>query len=492
VSRLDPRRWALGVAIVCAAAGAAFLATSLFSRPYAPVEAEMVFEASRIQHGFPLYVDPAVGAWEMGPPPSRYYVLYTPLWPWLLAMASPHSLDGIRVVGRIVSAALLVLTLASIVRGSHTKARGAVVTGALLVMGFAMLVRETGLAEADVPAVALSAAGLLRASRRGRLDAVSATLLIATPLVKPSVLGGALGAFAAHLVLHLHRGNGVRRLASPLVVAAAVAGVLVAGFHVASHGVWWTHVVRATGQTLSLERWVKEFGSRGVFLGLPHAVVCAVAARRRAGPFATLPLAASIVWSSFSMAKHGSGTNYWLEPSMAALIALGCSPRRELPDGPEHEPWLAWAGAALSAGAACVSLPAFLSIRDADRAWAETTEAVRSRCPLRPGEVLVSSFVGLELAIDGRVVVPDWQNAYLVRAGKFPLDAWRADLASPAGARWFVARSDFEDPAPERIEGPTEVSAYRRELHDVVAAHFVYRESIGNVLVFERRDTGAE
>jgi hypothetical protein len=480
---LRPWHLALAVAFVCAAAGLAYLAAGLTNRPYAAAEAEMVFEASRIQRGFPLYVDPAAGAWEMGPPPSRYYVLYTPMWPWLLAAMSPRSLGGIRSVGRAASALLLLLTLASILRASHPRSRATVATGALLALGFAMLVRETGYAEADVPAVALASAALLRMNRRRGLDPLSAALLAATPLLKPSVLGGAAGAVAAHVIAH--RRTGARQLAGPLVAGAAVGAGIIACFHLASHGAWLTHVVRATGQTISFERWVQEFGSRAVFFGLPHAAVCAVAARRRAGLFATLPLAASTAWSTFAIAKHGSGTHYWLEPTMAALIALGRSPPPEAPAA--RVPWVAWAGTAFVLAAAASSLAAFPTLRETDRAMAATLAGVRARCPLGPGEVLVSTFGAFELEIDGRIVVPDWQNAYLIRAGKFPLEEWRRDLASPAGARWFVARADFADPVPARIEGITEVSSYRKELRDVIDAHFLYREAIGNVLVFERK-----
>jgi hypothetical protein len=106
---------------------------------------------------------------------------------------------------------------------------------------------------------------------------------------------------------------------------------------------------------------------------------------------------------------------------------------------------------------------------------------------LRPGEVVVSSDSTLELELDGRVIVPSWQTSYLVRAGKFPLDEWRRDLARPDGARWFVHSEDYLEPPPARIEGITEVSAFRRELRDVMEASFVYDGEIDGMLVYVRR-----
>src|SRR5579884_3638140 len=47
-----------------------------------PGETEVLFEASRIRAGLPLYVDPVVGAFDYGAVPARYFVVYPPLWSW--------------------------------------------------------------------------------------------------------------------------------------------------------------------------------------------------------------------------------------------------------------------------------------------------------------------------------------------------------------------------------------------------------------------------
>jgi hypothetical protein len=478
--RLDPRRLALAVALGCAACGLAMAVYGLWRRPYGAVEAELVFQASRIQKGFPLYVDPAVGAWEQGPPPSRYYVLYTPLWPWLLAHISPGSLEATRTAGRLVNAVLLLAALVAVVRASKPANRLTVVTGAALALGFEMLVREATLADADMPAVLLSTLGLIRMNARRGLDAVSAPLLAMTPLVKPSVLGGAVGAVLAHVIVN--RRAGTRRLLLPLAAGAIVGGAFVALYHVWSDGAWLRHIARATGQTISVERWFREFGARAFFLGVPHSLVCLAALRAGSSLLATLPLVSSIAWATFAMAKHGSGTHYWLEPTMAALIALGTMP----PLTSWSTPPLRWAGFAFVTAAAAVSLIGFARSPARYEAARERVAYVRAACPLRPGEVVVAGSADLELEVNRRVLVPAWQSAYLIRTGRFPLDAWREDLARPQ-VRCLVHERDYLDPPPERIEGITEVSPFRKELRDVVEKTFTLDSEFDGLLVFHRR-----
>jgi hypothetical protein len=478
--KLDLSRTAFALAALCGAAGLAFLACGVIARPYGAVEAEMVFEASRIRSHFPLYVDPTVGAWEAGAPPSRYYVLYTPLWPWILAHLSPRSLVGTRTVGRLLNVALFLGTLGAAARAARPGNRGGVATVALLTLGLEMLAREAGLADADMPAVALSTFGLLRMNRRGGLDGTSCALLALAPLVKPSVLGGVAGALLAHVLVN--RKGGLRALVGPCVPAAIVSCGLVAIFHVWSHGVWLEHIVRATGQTLSFDRWVNEFGSRAWLLGAPHAAVLLLAARRGASPLSTVPLATSLGWAVFSMAKHGSGTHYWLEPTMAALVALGAMP----PAVDHRATALGWPGLAVAVGVAVSSLPSFLRGPAQWRAWPALMDRIREACPRTSGEVVMAYDARIELELDGRILVPAWQNAYLIRRGAFPLAAWREDLARPE-VRCFVHDRSLLDPPPERITGVTEVGPYRKELRDVVLSLFVLDRAVGPLLIFLRR-----
>ena len=64
----------------------------------------MGFEALRVARKLPLYVDPLEGgAWEDGAPPSRYYVLYTPMFPWLIGKLAAPTLASVQHVGRALS-----------------------------------------------------------------------------------------------------------------------------------------------------------------------------------------------------------------------------------------------------------------------------------------------------------------------------------------------------------------------------------------------------
>ena len=475
----DPRRLAFFLALVLGACGVVFIAYGVCARAYGVVESEMVFEASRLRDGLPLYVDPARGAWEHGPPPSRYYVLYTPTWPFLLAHLGPCSLEGMRDAGRVLTASLYFALLVFLVARADRRNRMLVATGALLATGCFFVAREVGMATADVPATVLSVIALSRMSRRGRLDGLSAVLLVSAPLVKPSVVGAAVGAFVAHAVTQRRRGP--RALISPLVAGSVALGVQLIVFHVVSGGAWLEHLVLSTGQTLSAERWLQEFGSRAFVLGLPHAALVVVAIRRRASLVSVLPLATSLLWTTFLMCKHGSATHYWLEPTCAALVTAGA-----LPPSPRERPWLAWAGVALALVVAAVSLPPFVRAREEYAGRRAFLDEVKAACPLGEGEVVMSNDVRLELELDGRVIIPCWQTSYLVRDGRFPLEAWKDDLRRKE-VRWLLHTRDLFNPTPDKVEGITEVSAYRKELRAVVEEEFEVERGIGPLVVLRKR-----
>src|SRR5262245_39366459 len=108
-------RLAFVVALVCGAGGLFFLSYAVWTRPVGLVESEMLFQASRIKQGFPLYRGLSEGAWELGAPPSRYCVLYPPFWPWLLAHVAPASPLVVRAVGRAINGVLFLATLGLLV-----------------------------------------------------------------------------------------------------------------------------------------------------------------------------------------------------------------------------------------------------------------------------------------------------------------------------------------------------------------------------------------
>jgi hypothetical protein len=476
-------RVALVIAAISAAVGLVFLVYGIAYRPYTVIEAEIAFFARRLQHGYPLYVDPHLGAWEEGAPPSRYYVLYPPLWPFLLAHVSPASAFGIRTVGRVLSILFFTGTLAALVRGARAN-KDLVLCGALLAMGLHLVAREAGLAQCDIPAVALSTFGLLRANRKGRLDALSASLLVLAPLVKPNMLGGLAGAFLAHIAT---RRQPAKDFVSPFLAAAVVGGTVVGIYHVWSGGEWLHHIVWATGQAFSVDRWVDEFPSRMLFLGAPHALVLALAIRRRAGLLAVLPLAMSLCWCIATLGKYGSATHYWLEPTMAALVALGAAPASH-PSVPAsssgvREPRaLGVLALSFAALVLATSLPELARKAAEYRAWPDVVADVRRACALEPGKVALANDARIEMELNGRVVIPAWETAHMIRAGTFPVDAWREDLASDA-VGCLVDDAWFAGPQTERsiaLEG----AAYRRELRDNVDARFGAPETVAWLAVF--------
>jgi hypothetical protein len=469
-------RLTLAVAALTALAGLVFLVYGVGARPYTAIEAEIVFQVDRLQHHLPLYTDPAEGAWEMGEPPSRYNVLYPPLWLELLARVPTHSLVGTRTFARAMSVALLLFSLVIIVRGARRENRDVVLVGALLTLGLEMVVRGAGLASTDLPAISLSIAGLVRANRKGRIDVASAVMLAMAPFVKHAVLGVTIGAFAAHVLTN--RKSGLRSLATPLLAAALTGFSFVAYYHWLSGGVWLLHLVRATGQSLSFERWVHTFANRVALLGLPHAVVLILAIRRRAPLLAIAPLGASLAWTILTLAKHGSTTHYWLEPSLAALVAVGVLPRR---------PARAWRplGLALAVAVAVSSLPAFARVPAIYRQWPQQIADVRSACSLSSGQTAMSNDVRVEVELDDRVIIPAWQTSHMARSGNFPIEKWRADLLRPA-VRCLVTAPDFFDAVPTDHAGE-DVDAYRRELRRDVEEAFVPPISAGGFLIWRKR-----
>src|SRR5262249_56178198 len=98
-----------------------------------------------------------------------------------------------------------------------------------------------------------------------------------------------------------------------LVVSGLIATILQA----TSGGAWLDHLVRATGQPMSLRLWAEQVPSRLQFLGAPLALAACAAHRERADAgmrIAFFALVASFLWTLVSLAKIGSATNYCIQP----------------------------------------------------------------------------------------------------------------------------------------------------------------------------------
>lgn len=482
------------LAVLSALATLAFVGHAFVASPQNPVAAEIGFEALRVARGLALYVDPWSGAWEDGAPPSRYYVLYTPVFPWivgklsaLFAPAGGPTLASVRAVGRVVAVTgWLVVHLAPVL-GAPKARRRVTAVAAMLAGGIYFVARHAASMSPDTLATALVVVGVVRAARRDRIDPVSAVLLIAAPLVKPSCLGGVAGAAIVHLALR--RPGWIRST----VAAAATAALLALACHLASDGAWLSNISRSTGQPLTLTRWVEELGSRVMVLGVPHAAVAWLAWRRKVTWLVVGPLLGSVAWTTFMMAKHGSGAHYWLEPTGLALVAISQTPSRAAisASGAPREPaWAArvlpWAAAAFAVLVAAVSWPRYLSEPARYRRHREVAAAVDRHCVRRAGEFVVSSDLELELSLNGRISVPAWQSAFLARSGRFPVDAWRADLARPE-VRWVAVALDPRAPVGTSNDERVELSPFHDVLKDVLLEHYVFDANVGGMFVFRRK-----
>lgn len=462
----------------------AFVAHAFAYSPQNPVASEMGFEALRVARKLPLYVDPWKGAWEDGAPPSRYYVLYTPIFPFLvgkLAALWNGSLAGVQTTGRVIAVGSWLAFYVPAVVFAERDRRWATAVAAMFGASIFFIARHAASMSPDTLATALVCGGVLRAVVKNRIDPLAAVLLIAGPFVKPSCLGGVAGAALVHLAL---RKEGWLRS----VVAALVAGgALALACHLASGGAWLANIKSSTGQPLTLTRWVQEFGSRAVVLGIPHAVVVWYAWRRRTSWLVVGPLAGSIAWATFMMAKHGSGSHYWFEPTALAVIAISRMPAAIGSFGPQPEPaWTRWAALAFGVLAAITSWPQYAKEPARYRAYDAKIAALRAHCVHEPGQFVLSSDFDVEMQLNGRISVPSWQSVFLAKTGKFPLDAWRGDLARPE-VRWVVLGVDPRHPPPDTNDAKIEGSPFYDILKDTLFEHYELDREVGGMWVWRRK-----
>lgn len=479
---------ALFASVACVAIAIFSLATTLLSRKWGPVEAEVVFEALRVRKGLPLYFDPATGAQEYGSPPTRYFVLYTPIWPQILAWLGPASLEGLRTGGRIANSLAWLGFFTWLYRTTQGPRRAPTLIACAIACGGFFLSREASLAGPDTIACVLVGIGFVRAARKGYMDTLSAILLATGPFIKPSVIGCAVGVCIGHaLARSAARADGARRFAAWRSIAV-MAGVGVFWFTVCwalSHGMWPMHMFRATGQTLSLDRLVSELCARGLFLGVPHVVCIVFAFRGNANPVVRSTLLVTLGYSTLLLAKHGSGSHYFIEPSIVCVTAVSLVTCIECP----WQRLFRWtATAALAVVTAVATFVGFTGERTISASRAEVVPALREACALAPGDVAVASDLTIELDLNGRIVVPLWQTSYLVRRGIFPAETWANDLHDPH-VRCVITGPEFLDPVPENITGIIEVSAWRKELRPALDKDFVYDRNVMGWLVLKRRSS---
>lgn len=462
------------LAVLSALFTAAFVAYTFLYSPQNPVASEIQFEAWRVARKLPLYVDPWKGAWENGPPPSRYYVLYTPVFPSLVGLLSGRELESVRTVGRSIAVlAWLAFHIPVVVFAPKDRKRVTLIAS-LLAASIFFVSRHAASMSPDTLATALVCGGVLRAVIKDEIDPIAAILLIAGPFVKPSCLGGVAG--AAVVLFAQRRPGWLRGLVAGLGTFVVFLGLC----HVASDGNWFTHIKSSTGQPLTLTRWIQEFGSRALVLGVPHLVVVWLAYKRKTTWLVLGPLIGSLAWATFMMAKHGSGSHYWFEPTGLALIAISRMSKREA------EPaWLPIGALAFAIVTAITSWPQYIKEPARVKHHDDTVAALRAHIP--DTDYVVSSDYEMEMALNhGHISVPAWQSAFLARSGKFPKEEWQKDLVRPE-VRYVAIALDPRLPPGETNDEKVELMPFYDILKEPLFDTFDFDAVVGGMFVFKRK-----
>jgi hypothetical protein len=489
-----PRPLTVSVAFGLALGAALFLGSFAFvmaigwRRLPNDVEGQLLYEASRLRRGLPLYMDPLAGAFDDGPLPIRKYVLYTPVWPLLTsAVPTAYALVTLRIAAA-VAWFVGILALATWPAASPNPARRtaalrpAALLAALSYGGFFLLARSGFEAKPDTLPALLSACALARTLRHKRLDPFSAALFAVAALTKPNMVGVSSGVFLCDALARRTRS------ASSAAVAAILAGAGALLFAWLSHGAWLEHLRASAMMPISPYRWLGYLRDYAVLLGLPHTVVAALAWRAcwraRAVPYGPAGLATSIAWACFAMGKHGSGTAYWLEPTMAMIAVLAYSEPILL--GARAEAVAALVSPIMPLVLGAMSLPFFVREWRAAQRDAAHVADVRTACRLGPGEAATASDTGLEMALTGRVTWAPWATTFLLRSGAFPLSTIEADYARPALACFVDRGCDTVTPEPAPFDPGSEHSIFRFELRDTILRNFRLVTRVDGECVFRR------
>lgn len=448
-----------------------------FARPIETVEGDILFEAQRVREHLALYVDPVVGAYDYGPVPSRYYVLYTPVWPYALALLpAGAALASARLVGAFGWYGLL----AVIALGAASERRRAAVLAAALAGGTFMIVRHCATATADSVAVVLAGIALLRACRMRAADTWVGALFALAAWTKPNVIG-----LAAGVLLH-HVFAGQSRSFKPLAAVLVVSGALGCWSAHVSHGAFVAHLLRSTLQPASFDRALAEIVPRLPFLGLPHGFAMYCTIRGRASPSTRMllwALTSSLTWTAIAMGKVGSSTGYWLEPTIAAVVVMAHVPI------PSIRVWdvigVRWAvGAAVLTTLALNAVASMKGIRAAF-ARRDAIARVRAECGARASDLVIADHPGLEMTLDGRVLETPYQFTHLIRAGAYPLDLWKSDITAPQ-IRCLVTESNLTEPTQAATD--LENERFGPEIRPALLSRFSLAAHDGELWIYRAND----
>lgn len=389
-------------------------------------ELEPVFEASRVAHGLALYVDPLRGAFDYGVVPSRYYVCYPPIWSMALALVP----DASRLVAaRLLATGAWVAAVVLPVARARREARNVACWFAALILGSWVLANFASAGRPDSAAVLLVSIAVGRTLRRARLGLDAVALLVLAAFVKPTVIGALPGLLVAEVVVRPRSG------ARAWIAAAALVAASVASLELASHRMFWEHIVASNAQGFSLEA-LRPNLSRFLFFGPLGVWAFHTAHVRRTEParlHALFALATSFGWTSLALAKVGSASNYWMEPCVIALLVVASF----APPPRPGRAWMAVLGLLAATQTALTSIRAAFSHAAEERRQPRAYEAIVRECGVADGGLVLSDHGGVELRLNGRVVYPGFQMSHAARAGRFPESLWAADVARPE-VRCFV------------------------------------------------------
>ncbi len=435
----------VGIGLFVVVSCVALLATlawalgTMRSRPLDGVEGEIVFEAMRMREKHALYIDPVVGDLAAGDPATRYFVLYPPLFSWLVSLLPVSSVTSATLCIRVIATAAWGAAVVVLARRGHaekrTRARTVLVLGgAAFVAGTYVLSLYGASGRPDALALLLAALGLSRAVGKGRVDALSGALFALAVFVKPNVLGLGTGAMTATFLRHRARSW------AGLGSFAGTAALLCVVLYFASGGQFLTHLTASTAQDTSASLWLSQMGSRLPFFLAPIALGLVVGVRHFKDDhtfIAFAALGASFCWALLSLSKIGSASNYWMEPCLGALCILSRAPELSLGRGTAFAAVLLGVQAPYDGVASIKSSFEGLSQAPSRRA---ALDAIRASCNDRPGATTLADEPGTELEIDGRVVDTAFQFAHT--RNEALARAWERSVDSP-NVRCVVVESDL-------------------------------------------------
>ncbi len=470
-------RWlALGGLALAAGSVLIFAAGTLRNRPLEYVEGEVLFDASRLRDHLRLYVDPRIGSFDYGPVPARYYVTYVPIWAWLVSFLPAGAAAP---VARAIDLCAWYGLLGWIVwRAPPENRRIAGWAVAFSASCFA-LVSYAASARPDAIAVVLAGIALWRGTRDGRVDLLGGVLLALAAWTKPNVVGIALGTLGWQSL------TGQRRdwsaLAGALVTSAAMAILL----QVVTAGEWLHHLVVSIDQPRAFAHLVGQLRMVVASFLVPLGAAVYWGARNRLHPAVRVAfpaLLASVCWTLFSLCKFGTSDNHWLEPSLAAVILVARAPVPRC--RPSHRSVLVMVAAIQVVVTASIGIYA-----SAKAAWLAPRRAsliarARRICGAGPGDVVMAPDVGIEYAMNDRILTTPFEMTYLARRGAYPLSLWMADVTDPH-VRGLVMENDVLDgasrsaPSYDRLDPP---------LRDLLAHTFILTEEEAGLRVYRRRN----